>query len=134
VFPNSLQDDIPALDGVTALAVGAHLATMNVGMTVGAIGSCVGENGLGMTLGAGYTFVETAKRVPGFVVVKLGNGADGFPACGGMAVLTGYGQVAVRTAGNCGPGLAIAGLAIERTCIAADDQIHGSQENDRRRL
>lgn len=128
VFPDSLQNDVPAFYGVTLLAVSPHLAAMNIGVTVSAIGTGVGEDGLGMTLGAGHAFVQTAQRVPGFVVIELGDGADGLPTRGGMAVLTSNIQVAMRTAGD-----RISGLTVERTGRAARKQTHGSPTKDRRR-
>ena len=128
MLPHSLQNDVPAFDRVALLTVRTHLTAMDVSMTVRAIGSSVGEDGLGMALRTGHTFVQTAEGVSRFVVIKLRDRADRFPACRSMAVLAGYVQVAMGTAGDRG-----AGLTIERTCAAADDQIQGSQENDRRR-
>jgi hypothetical protein len=125
VFPDSLQNDIPAFDGMTLFAISSHLAAMNIGVTVRAIGTGVGEDGLGMTLCAGYAFVQTAQRISGLVVIKLGDSANGFPTRGGVAVLTRDIQVAMGTAGD-----RRSGLTIERTATAARKQTHGSPAKD----
>lgn len=78
-------------------AVRAELSAVNVGVTIGAIFSNIRENRLGMASRAGYFFVHAAKRVPRGVVVEFGNGANGNPACAGVAIFAGYVQGTVRT-------------------------------------
>lgn len=79
-------------------AVRAELSAVNVGVTIGAIFSNIRENRLGMASRAGYFFVHAAKRVPRGVVIEFGNGANGNPACAGVAIFAGYVQGTVRTA------------------------------------
>jgi hypothetical protein len=57
VLLHPLGNDAPALYRVTLLAAGAHLAAMDIGVTVGAVCPCVGEHRLRMTLGTGNTLV-----------------------------------------------------------------------------
>lgn len=57
VLLDPLGDDAPALYRVTLLAAGAHLAAMDIGVTVGAVCPRVGEHWLRMTLGAGNALV-----------------------------------------------------------------------------
>lgn len=80
MFPNSLQDDVPALHGVAAFAVCPHLAAVDVGMTIGAVGTRVRKHRLGMALGTGNAFVQAAQRIFSLIVIELGNGTDGFPS------------------------------------------------------
>ena len=74
-----LDRNIPALDGVTLLAVGAHLGLVNVRMALPALRSDIRENRLGMALRAGNTLVHAAQRILGGVVIKFRNGADRLP-------------------------------------------------------
>jgi len=60
VFLYPLGIDVPALHGVALLTIGTHLASMNVGMTVGTVRSSVREHWLGMALGTGNTLVQSA--------------------------------------------------------------------------
>jgi len=80
VFPNSLQDEVPAFHGVTAFAVCAHLAAVDIGMTIGTVGSCVRKHRLGVALGTSNAFVQTAQRIFGLIVIELGDGTDGLPS------------------------------------------------------
>ena len=80
MFPNSLQDNVPAFHGVAAFAVCTHLAAVDVGMTIRAVGTCVRKDRLGMTLGTGNTFVQAAQWIFGLIVIELGNGTDGLPS------------------------------------------------------
>ena len=116
VLADSLQDEVPAFYCVALLAVCAHLAAVDVGVAVGAVGSGIREHRLGVTLGAGHTFMQAAQRVPRFVVIKFRNGAYGFPAYGGMAILAGNAQVAMGTARDCRTG-----------CLAETGQCHSGQ-------
>lgn len=91
---------MPALDGVTLGAVGAHLAAMNVGVAVGAIFADVGENRLDVALRAWDFFVHAAQRVFRLVVIKLGNDADGAPSSGRVTVLARNADRTVRIASD----------------------------------
>ena len=70
-------------------AIGAHLAAMNIRVTIGAILADVREDGLHVALNAFHFFMQTAQGILRFIVIKLGNGADGTPTSGGVAVLAG---------------------------------------------
>ena len=96
VVLDRLQGNRPAAHVVTTLAVGAHLAAMDVGMTVSASCAGVGEHHLGMASGARYTLVRSDQGIAGLVVIEFRNGSYRFPADRGMAVLTGDLQSAMR--------------------------------------
>jgi len=81
-----LGGDIPALHGVALRAIRAHLAAMNVRVTIGAIFPYIGEDRLGVALHALHFFVHAAKRVPGFVVIEFGDCANGPPTGSGVAI------------------------------------------------
>lgn len=100
VLLHSLQQDVPTLHCVALLAVGSHLATMNVGVAVGAIHTRIGEYRFGVTLGAGDALVQTAQGIFSLIVIKLRHRSDGLPPHRGMAVLAGDIQVAMRTSRN----------------------------------
>lgn len=100
VIPELLDRDVPALDGMTLGAVGAHFALVDVAMAVFAILSHIGENRLYVALRALHFFVHAAQRILGFVVVKFGVGANGPPSGGRVAILAGDGESPVRTSGG----------------------------------
>ena len=79
VILHLLNGDIPAFNGVTLRAIGTHLAAMNIGVAIGAIFADIAEYRLAMALRAFHVFVHSAERVAGFVVVELGNSANGTP-------------------------------------------------------
>ena len=89
----------PALHVVTLLAVGAHVAAMNIGVAVGAFCAGVTEYEIGMAFAAGHALMHAAQRKPGLAMVKLGKAANWFPCGKGVAVLAGHGEIAVRAAG-----------------------------------
>jgi hypothetical protein len=96
VITDLLQRDLPTYNGVAAFAVGAELPAMNVGMTIGTMGADVFENQAGVAFGAGHLLMHTAQGISGLVVVELGIGPDGRPACVGVAILAGRGEWSVR--------------------------------------
>lgn len=98
VIPHGLNRDLPALHGVAAFAICAHLAVMNVSVTIPASRAGVGKDRLRVTLGAGHVFMHPQKRVAGFAVIKFRNRAYRFPPKDGVAILAGDIQVAVGTA------------------------------------
>jgi len=48
-----------------------------------------------VALRTGHILVKSAQRVVGLVVIEFGNGANRFPALGGVTVLTGNAQIAM---------------------------------------
>ncbi len=80
MFTNGLQRRGPSLNAVALLALRSHLPAMDVGVTIGASMTDVLENRLGMALRAGHALVHPAQRIPGLVVIELGNVADRLPS------------------------------------------------------
>ena len=95
-----LDGDVPALNGVALRAVRAHFSLMDVGVAVLAILADVCEYRLDMTLHALHFFVHSSKWILGFIVIELRYGADGAPARGVVAVLTGNRKRSVRTSSS----------------------------------
>ena len=93
-----LYGDLPSLDGVTLLAVGAQLAAVDVGVAVSAPGAHVREYGLGVALLAVDAFVHATQGKFRAVVIEFRNSSDRFPSRNGVAVLARNIQIAVRTA------------------------------------
>lgn len=91
--------DLPTFDGVALLAIGAKFSSVDVGVAIGAILPHVGKDPLQVALRASDLLVHAAQGVARFVVVKLGDSADGAPAGVGVAILTRDSQGPVRTAG-----------------------------------
>lgn len=80
------------------LAIGAHLAAVDVGMTIGALGTDVGKDQLDVALVAFHLLVHAAKRIACLVVAKLRDAADGLPARKRVTVLAGNVDWTVRIA------------------------------------
>lgn len=97
VLVDLLNGNVPPANAVALLAVGTHLALMNVGVAIGALSTDVGKHHLGMALGASHTLVHSAQRVLGGVVIKLGDGADRLPTAYCVAVLTRNAEATVGT-------------------------------------
>jgi hypothetical protein len=100
VIIDLLYGNLPALNSVTLRAVRSHFPLVNIGVTILAILADVGEYGLGVALRAWHLFMHTAERIPGLIVVEFRNCADRPPAQSRMAILTGYGERAVRITGG----------------------------------
>ena len=98
MFFDLLRGLIPAVNRVALGAIGAHLATVNVRVTIGAILGDVYEDWLDVALNAVHLFVQAAKRVLRFVVIKFGNRTNGAPARSGVAVFARNVQRSVRIA------------------------------------
>lgn len=81
---------------MAAFAVGAELATMDIGVTVGAMRADVAEDKRGVALRAGNLLMHAAQRIASVIVVELGNGADRFPTRVCVAVLAGQVHRPVR--------------------------------------
>lgn len=90
--------DLPALNGVTLRAIRSHFPLVNIGMTILAGLSHVSEYGLGVALYARNLLMHSAKRILSFIVVEFRNCSNRSPACCRVAIFTGYGERAVRTA------------------------------------
>ena len=98
VLIDLLHRNIPSSDVVALLAIGTHLALVNVGVAVGALLADVGENRLGVTLNATHTFVHAAQRIFGGVVIEFRNCADRFPSAERVTVLARNVETSVRAA------------------------------------
>lgn len=92
-----LDRHLPPENRVALGAPAAELGAVNVGVTISAVLANVGENRLCMASRAGYFFVHAPKRVSRGVVIEFGNGANGSPACVGVAIFAGNGKGTVRT-------------------------------------
>ena len=97
VLLHILNCDLPSSNGVALLAIGAQLALVDVGMAVLAALTNIRENHLHVTGGAGHRSVHATQGITGLIVIELGNGPDRLPPIGGMAVLAGKSQIAMRT-------------------------------------
>jgi hypothetical protein len=98
VVLNLLRGNLPAEYAVALRAVRAHLSAVYVSVTILTILSGIREHGFDMALRALYFFVHSAKRILCLVVIELRDWADRAPSCGGVTILTRYGQRFMRTA------------------------------------
>ena len=80
-------------------AVRPEFPAVNVRVAIRAILPHVREHRLDVTFVAFHFFVHPAQRILGAIVVEFRNCPDRPPPRGGMAVLAGNGQRAVRTPG-----------------------------------
>jgi hypothetical protein len=90
--------NLPAANGVTAVAGGGHFAAVNIGMAAGALVADVGEHHFRMTIDAVNVLVQAAQRKFRLVVVELRHRANRLPAVDGVAVLARDIQIAVGAA------------------------------------
>lgn len=97
VLADGLRGHLPAAHRMAALAIRAHLAAVQVGMTVGAVLAHVGEHGLDVALGAGDFLVQAAEGIASGVVIEFGDSANGSPTRVRMAIFTRNSERAVRT-------------------------------------
>lgn len=74
-----LDRNMPPLYGMALLAIGAHLAFVDIGMAIGALRAYVGKDRFGVALGTSHSLVHAPQRILGGVVVKLRHRADGLP-------------------------------------------------------
>ena len=98
VFADSLQHEIPALHGMTLLAIGTHLTAVDVGVAVGAGCAGIGKHWFGVALGAGDAHVHAAQGISSGVVIELRYSPYRLPTHRGMAILARNAQVAMRAA------------------------------------
>ena len=87
-----LHGDLPALNGVTLRAVRAHPSLVHVGMTVLAILPDIRENRLHVALCAFHSFMHTAQRIPGLVVIEFRVRLDRAPRGHLVAIVAGDGE------------------------------------------
>lgn len=80
VLVDLLHGNVPALYGVALLAVGAHLALVNIRVAVCAFLAHVCEHGLDVALGTGHSFVHAAQGIFRGVVVEFRDRSDRLPA------------------------------------------------------
>ena len=92
-----LNGNIPAPHGVALRAIRPHLPLVNVRVALFTILAHIGEHRLEVALRALNFLVHAAQWITRFVVIEFRDGADGAPACGGVAVLAGNGKRSVRT-------------------------------------
>lgn len=99
VLIDLLDRNMPSLHGVALLTIGAHLALVNVGVTIRTAHANIREDRLGMALRAADALVHPAQRILRGVVVEFGNGPDRFPAAKRVAILAGNAQASMRASG-----------------------------------
>jgi len=97
VLIDLLDRNVPSLDGVALLAIGAHLALVNVGVAIGALLADVREDRLGVALNAAHAFVHATQGILGCVVIEFGNRADRLPSADRVTVLARNAEASVGT-------------------------------------
>ena len=75
---------------------------MNIGVAVLATCADVVEHRFHVTLCALHALVKAAQGVMSLVVIKFGDGSNRFPTVGGVTVLAGNIQIAMRAVGSRG--------------------------------
>jgi hypothetical protein len=86
VVPDGLKRNLPALHRVALRAVGAELAAMDIGVTIGARRPDVLEHHAGVALSAGHVLVHAAQRIASQIMVEFGIGADRLPTLVTVAI------------------------------------------------
>jgi len=86
VILDRLHRDVPAVHRMALFAIGAELPPVNVSVAIRTRGANILEHQLRMTLNALDFLVHTPKRIASLIVVKFGDGTDGLPAGGGVAI------------------------------------------------
>lgn len=87
VFANRTQRYHPPIHGVALFALGAHLPSMDIGVTIGALVSYIREHQVHVTLRAANVLMHSPQWIPRLIVIKLRNVANRLPARKGVAVL-----------------------------------------------
>ncbi len=98
VVANRRDRNVPALDGMTRLAIRSELSPVNVRVAIRAFLSHVCKNEFHVTLDALHFFVHPSQGIACFVVAKFRHATDGLPTEGRMAVFTRNCERAVRIA------------------------------------
>ena len=80
VLVDLLHGNMPAPHRVALLAIGAHLALVDVRVAVCALRTHIRKDHLGVALRAGNSLMQAAQRVLGGVVIEFGDRADRLPA------------------------------------------------------
>ena len=96
VLVDLLDGDIPALHGVALLAVGSHLALMDICVTIRALSADIPEDRLGVALSARHAFVHATEGILRRVVIKLRDRADRLPTAQRVAILARDAQASMR--------------------------------------
>lgn len=96
VIADGLHCHIPSLDRMTTLAVGAHLAAMDIRMAIGTMLANIFKDEAGVALCTRNLLVHAAERVSRHVVIELGYSPYGIPTCVGMAILAWHCNGAMR--------------------------------------
>jgi len=96
VVANLRERSLPSFDGVTAFAVGAELAAMDVGVAVCAAGADIFECEAHVAFGARQLGVHAAQRVTGLIMIELGIRTNRFPTGVGVTLLAGNRDGTVR--------------------------------------
>lgn len=86
MVPDGLKRNLPALDRMALGAVGAELAAMDVGVTIGARRPDLLEHHAGVALSTGHVLVHSAQRIASQIMVEFGIGADRLPTLVTMAI------------------------------------------------
>ncbi len=114
-----LDRDLPPANGVALFARRPKLALVDIGVAIGAPASDITEHQLGMALRTGDVLVHAPQRIPGLIVVKLRNAADGLPCTECVAVLARNVQGSVRAACS---GARLLGVRALRACEREQQQ------------
>lgn len=88
--------NLPAIDTMAEIALGAVFSAMQVGMTILALPADIGEHGIDMAFLAEHLRVHAAQGIRRLVVIELGILADGHPRRRRMAILARRFQRTVR--------------------------------------
>jgi len=100
-----LHRDIPTLHRMALRAVRAHLAPVDVFMTILALLSHIREHRFPVALRAFHFFMHPTQGITGFAVVKFRDGTDGSPSPGGVAVFARNRKGPMRAPGGLALGL-----------------------------
>ena len=92
-----LNRNHPSPHRVALFTIRAQLPFVNVSVTVLAAQPNVRKYLLHVTLRASHRFVHAPQRIPGLIVIELGNSPDRFPGASSVAVLARKIQATVRT-------------------------------------
>jgi hypothetical protein len=90
-----LSGNLPTKNAMALRTVRAHLAAVNVSVTILAVFPNVGKHRFDVALRALHFFVHSAERIFRLVVIELWNRTNGAPPSRGVAILTRYDQSSV---------------------------------------
>jgi hypothetical protein len=98
VILDLLRRNLPPKNAVALCTVRAHLPAVDVSVTILAVFSNIRKHRFNVALRALHFFVHPAKRIFRLVVIELRNWTNRAPPRGRVAILTRYGQRAMRAA------------------------------------